>query len=307
MPRMWRKGLGAVCAACGIWASAGAARAATPGFVFLHLDPVARAAAMGDVQATLGGEAANLYGNPATLTQMPGRGVSLNHVEWFQDFRVESAALAAHTNWATIGAMITGVYAGSQDFVLRDENGAEGGHFGYYDLAAQIAAARTIGHGVAVGVGGKVIVEEIDDARYGGVAADVGVTWTASSAPGLVLGAVATNLGPASTNSGTTIALPRSGRIGARYLVPVAAFEGSVLIAAEFESRRGDDSHVHLGAEVRLHKSLVLDAGWKSGYDSQDVSLGGGVESGRVAFHYAFLPTSTELGSTHRLSLALGL
>ena len=306
MPRMWRLSL-VVVMAVGVGVMSGTAvRAAVPGFVFLQVDPNARAASLGDVQSVLGGEAASLYGNPATLTQLTGRAVSLNHVEWFQDFRVESAALAAHTRFATIGAMVTGMYAGSEDFVLRDETGAEGGHFGFYDLAAQVAVARPVGHGVSAGLSGKLIVENIDDSRYGSVAADVGATW-ATPVAGLTFGAVLANVGPASTNAGTTIDLPRTGRAGASYQLPVGGLDGTVLLAAELESRRGGDSHVHVGTEVRLHRSLVLAAGWKSGFDSQGLSLGGGIVSGRAAFHYAFLPTSTGLGSTHRLSLNLSL
>ena len=306
MPRVWRKYVVAVWMMGGSLSAAGAAHAMTPGFVFLSIDPVARAASLGDVQSTLGGEAASLYGNPATLTQLSGRAISLNHVEWFQDFRVESAALAVPTRHGTIAAMVTGVYAGSADFVLRDQNGAEGGHFGYYDLAAQLAFGRSLGHGVSAGLGGKLIVENIDNVNYGSVAADLGATW-ATPVAGLMLGAAVVNVGPASTSSGTTIALPRTGRAGASYRRPVPAFDGSVMLAADVESRRGDDAHLHVGAELRVHSSLVLAAGWKSGFDSQGLSLGGGVESGRIGLRYAFLPSSTDLGSTHRLSLNLGL
>ncbi len=306
MPRWWRIGGAAAIVVSVSTALVGVGEAATPGFAFLRLDPVARTAALGDVQATIGGQASSLAGNPATLTQLTGSAVSLSHVEWFQDFRLESAALATRTRFATIGAMVTGVYAGSGDFVLRDPNGAEGGHFGYYDLAVQLAAARAIGHGVSLGVGGKAIVEEIDDARFSGVAADVGATWVAPRG-GFMLGAAVTNLGPAVTTNGIEIPLPRAGRVGASYRTPVKALEGSLLLAADIESRRGDDTHAHVGAEVHLRRALVLAAGWKSGDDSQDLSLGGGVESGRMAFHYAFLPSSTDLGSTHRLTLNLGL
>ncbi len=304
MPRMWRLSLAVVLVASGL--GSGRAGATPPGFVFLQVDPNARAAAMGDVQSVLGGDAASLHGNPATLTQLTGRSLSLNHVEWFQDFRVESAALAAHTRFATIGAMITGMYAGSEDFVLRDDTGAEGGHFGYYDLAAQVALARPVGRGVSAGVSGKLILENIDDVRYGSVAADLGLTW-ATPVTGLTLGGVVANLGPASTNSGTTVDLPRTGRIGASFQHPVRALDGSLLLATELESRRGGDSHLHVGAEARVHRNLVLAAGWKSGFDSQGVSMGGGIVTGRTAVHYAFLPTSTDLGSTHRVSVNLGL
>src|SRR5262249_27508487 len=108
-------------------AAAPFAAAATPGFAFLNLGAGARAAAMGDAHVAVPGDAAALYWNPASLSHTDGNQVSLTHLEWFQDFRLESAALAARLPFADLGVMMTGLYTGQNDLVRRDSVGTDEG------------------------------------------------------------------------------------------------------------------------------------------------------------------------------------
>jgi hypothetical protein len=287
-----------------VWSSAAVGGA--PGFRFLNMGAASRAAAMGDAHVAVGGDVAAMYWNPALLADVRRSQASVTHLEWFQSFRLESAALGVVTPQIALGAQVTGLYADQDDLVATDDTGAEQGHFGFYDLSATVGAARRMGESVALGLAGKVIVESINSESYGSVAADAGVTWT-TPARGLRLAGAISNLGPMSQVSGVDIDLPLTARVGGAYQRVLTPADASVTLAADFVTRRDDGSHPHVGAEVVFRQVLRLSAGWRGGYDSQAGSLGGGVRAGRSQVDYAFAPSSTGLGSTHRFTLQFDL
>jgi hypothetical protein len=279
--------------------------AAVQGFTFLNLSTSARAAAMGDAQVAVSGDPAAIYWNPSLLAFAQGAEVSLTHVEWFQNFRLETAALAGRSSVINYGALVTGMYAGQEDLVRRDSTGADEGHFGFYDLAIEVCAAKEVRSGFAAGIGAKYVVESIDQISYSTIAAELGVIWN-TSIPGLKLGGALSNVGPVSKSGGVDIELPLTGRVGLAYQRPVPAFDGEVTLAIDGDVRKDDQTHFHIGGEVLLKRALMLDVGWKSSYDSQSGSVGVGIVAGRARVHYAYVPSSTGLGTTHRFTLRYG-
>ncbi len=286
--------------------SASGASAASPGFRFLNLGAGSRAASMGDAHVAVGGDVSSMYWNPALLADQARSQASLTHLEWFQSFRLESASLGVNAGGVQFGAQVMGLYASQEDLIATDNTGAEQGHFGFYDLATSVGAARRVIPTLAVGLAGKVIVESIDNESYGSVAADAGAVWD-TPLPGVRAGAAIGNLGPKSQSNGVDIDLPLTVRAGLAMSRMLPSPNARVLLAADVVSQRDEDTHLHLGAEVLFHDLIHLNGGWRSGYDSQAGSFGGGVQSGRAQVDYAYVSSSTGLGSTHRFTLRFDL
>jgi hypothetical protein len=68
-----------------------------------------------------------------------------------------------------------------------------------------------------------------------------------------------------------------------------------------------DKLRVHIGGELSIRSILFLRAGYRSGYDSKDLSAGAGFEKRNIRIDYAFLPFKNELGDSHIFSLTFSL
>jgi len=65
----------------------------------------------------------------------------------------------------------------------------------------------------------------------------------------------------------------------------------------------------HVGIELELLHFLALRAGYKSNYDTEGLTLGGGIRTSLTGMNlrldYSFGSLGTYLGNTHRISLGV--
>ena len=66
---------------------------------------------------------------------------------------------------------------------------------------------------------------------------------------------------------------------------------------------RGDGTRTHVGGEFEYRERVALRAGAKFGYDDESMSFGVGLIQHRFRFDYALVPFSSNLGTTHFVSL----
>jgi hypothetical protein len=69
---------------------------------------------------------------------------------------------------------------------------------------------------------------------------------------------------------------------------------------------RDADTSVRMGAEFGIAGIAQYRIGWMDGIEGQDFGTGFGIRFEQYRLDYAFVPSSFELGDTHRFSLALG-
>lgn len=261
---------------------------AAAGFPILRLAAGARAAALAEATTAIAdAEAAN----PAALA--PGRAVALSHGTWIAQVRHEHAA----TSWG-LGAQ--GVAA--VDLLVSHSGGLEHrtgpsatalGEFGVYEWTAGLAMAHDLRPDLRAGVAARYVRQSVFAESAAGGAVDLGLVY--GGGPWWI-GVALRNLGTMSALDRDATQLPLQGRIGA------AVRRGPLLASADAHWTRDADPSLHLGAEWRPRRRLVLRAGYQTA-DARDLAFGLGAIAGPWRLDYAYVPFGGGLGDGHRASL----
>ena len=278
--------------------------AGNPGFAFLKLGVGARAMGMGSAYVALADDPTALYWNPAGLAGAEGAQLIVMHNEWIQDFRQEFAGVSRQLSKGTAGFGVSGFYTSEME--KRDDVGNLIGHFGFNDFAVTGAYAHRLAQGGAAGLAVKFIREMIDQETATAVAFDLGGRLLLGSS-GVSLGAAVQNVGSDATFITESFPLPRTVRAGAAITRAIPSVEGSGTLSAEFRKAKGEDSRFQIGGELGLKRHVALRAGAKFGYDEESMSFGLGLTQHRFAFDYALVPLSSNLGTTHFVSISARL
>ncbi len=276
------------------------AAAGEAGFAFLKLGVGARPMGMGSAYVALANDPTAVYWNPAGLGGAEGSQVTVMHNEWIQDFRQEFAAVSRSVGAGTFGLGISGFY--TSELESRDDVGNLTGHFGFNDLAITGAYAHRFAQHATGGIAVKFIREMIDQENATAVAFDLGGR-VALGSSGLALGAALQNLGGDATFRTVSFPLPRTIRAGAALTRAIPGLSGKGVLSAEVRNARGDDTRVNVGGEFEYKERIALRAGAKFGYDDQKMSFGVGLIQRRFSFDYALVPFSSNLGTTHFVSV----
>jgi hypothetical protein len=288
------------------------ARADDPGltvlnFLKLELGAGSRAAALGEAYTAVVDDATATYWNPAGLLGIQRNDALGSHNEWIQDLRHEFVSFGAHRGRHAVGLSFLGLY--TDDIEEREaETGEFLGHFGFSDNAFSLSYAFQVVP--TLGVGGtfryvweSVVGTSVDDFSMNGTAFDIGATWT-TPLTGVTAAGVLRNLGGKVSydfEGAQDFDLPTTLQGGVAYRREDLA-GGALVIAADVAAARGDDATAHLGAEYAYHGQFLFDAGYRAGFDNQNVSFGVGYQKG-IRAHYAFTPIYNDLGNSHRFSL----
>ena len=279
-----------------------AARAATgeTGFAFLKLGVGARAMGMGSAYVAIANDPSAVYWNPAGLAAVTKTQVTAMHNEWIQDFRQEFVAVGAKAGPGSLGIGFSGFYA--DELERRDDTGVLLGHFGFNDIAITGAYGMRVAKGLDAGLALRYVREMIDAVDATALTGDLGARYGLADT-GVSFGAAIQNVGGDAKFESEEFPLPRTYRLGAAFTRPIAKWNGSGTLSAEYRQARADDGRFHLGGELVYKQLLAVRAGAKFGYDDEDFSFGLGLKKDWFAFDYALLPLSSDLGTSHFISV----
>jgi hypothetical protein len=276
------------------------------GLAFLKLGVGARAIAIGDAYVAVDGDASSVYWNPATIVDVENIDIGLMHSEWFEGIRYEYAGAVRSYGQHAIGVSVVGLYM--DDLERRDGPTANPiGHFGVFDFALTGSYARYLTDALSVGASVKYLQEKIDDETATGYAFDLGGRYRVPVMDGLSAGLAIVNLGPQMTFIEDAFDLPVMYKAGAALAVPFDSLKGDVLFAADVVKPADGDLKLHVGMEYEYAEMIALRFGYRSGWDNQNISAGIGIRAGQFRLDYALVPFYSDLGETHRVSLAFTL
>jgi hypothetical protein len=279
-----------------------AASPAQTGFRFLELGVGGRAAAMGEAYTSLATDGTAVYWNPAGLARMEGIKLHLAHAEWFEGVSHEYVGAGMRMGRHAIGGSFSGIFTGSMD--RRDDKGRQIGTYGYYDMAAAVSYAYEARPDLWVGATGKFLREGIDNHSGNGFAADFGFQWL-TPWEGVTAGAALRHLGPGITVNEEETKLPTAFQGGVSFRRQLVASGGTILVSLEARKSREDDTNLLYGADYVFPQGFSVQAGYRSGMDSADLSFGARMSRGMYSISYAYVPYSdlVDVGDTHRISL----
>lgn len=288
---------------------------ATNAMAFLDLGAGARAAGLSGAVSAQVQDATAVYWNPAGLARIDGWDLAGTHTEWLQDIRYEQVSLARHRGRLGIGFGFATAYAG--DFDGRDEVGNQTLTFGFSDVSLSGTVAYALAERIQVGGTVKYYRESIDDFSADGLAFDLGAQYQ-TGLDGLSFGAALRNLGGKvqfDVASAGEFDLPRTIQVGGAYSLPLGGQDGSLNLSADLVSETNFDASLRFGAEYMFRRQFGLALGYRSdtgGPESsstgqtldatQNVSFGASYHRA-FRFEYAFVPFTSDLGTTHRFSI----
>lgn len=275
--------------------------AGNTGLSFLKIGVGARATSMAGAFTALADDATGQFWNPAGPAWLTDRYIHFTHNSWIQGINHEAANISFPAFKGTFGI---GLILNDVGDIERRTTATEEplGTFSAHDFSFGLNYARKLAPNLAIGINAQFINEKIYFDTASGFAIDLGVKYRLKNS-GISLGGVLQNLGSMSELAQQAITLPQTIRIGTAYVTPFQFLNSTWTVSADWVKIKDETSHLFVGAEVLTLSALFLRSGYQTGFEDKDISAGFGLLINRFKFDYAYIPFSSDLGSSQRISI----
>jgi len=237
--------------------------------------------------------------NPANITSHESYGVMFSHTEWIQDIRTDLLSIAAPFQYGPLAFSIANTSVDGLE--LRTTPGAPIGTFNTQSTSFQLTYGIKLSETLSLGIAPKYLYEKIfvDEATGWGI--DIGALYT-PSVEGFTLGFALTNLGSLSAFRNDRTDLPSQLRLGGTYSFSwdVVSFRTAAAFSSEFSV---PVHHISIGIEAAYHDAMRVRFGYETGYEYRSFSAGVGLRYSIAMIDYAFLPSSSQMGTAHIISI----
>jgi hypothetical protein len=278
--------------------SLSAAEPGKTGFSFLKVSPGARNAAMGDIGVAVTSSLYGVYFNPSIMVDIKETWVGFMHHENIFDSRREFVAVAT----PLLGGAMS---IGFDYFKIGSIESREGpteqplGTFDARDILFYGALALPVSERLALGGTLKYAAEKIESQTASAFLIDLGVRMRPSSH--VAIGLAGRNIGSSPKFESEKFDVPVT-------ITGGVDFETEKTTAGvEVSKPKNDDVKFNLGLEHKIVEYLSLRAGYKIGYDEENMAFGLGFAKSIWRVDYAFVPFKSGLGSNHRFALTVQL
>jgi hypothetical protein len=323
-------------------ASADAQKVGSTSLQFLKVTPSARGSAVGDAYSTWAAGAEAVFWNPAGLAVADRNEVSFSYVQWIFDSRQSAVAAALPVEgFGVLGLQLQYVDYGEfietsalRPYINKEfEPGITGRTFHPNAVLIGLSYATDLTDHFSLGGSAKYARESLYDVATimtqvaqqkdeevktwaHGVFFDFGIRYR-TGYRSVEIGASVQNFGANITYAKESNPIPMMFRWGAAAdLIGADALFGQSddqRVAMAFDLFQPNDygQQEHLGAEYEYAKTFILRAGYKFNYDTESLTIGGGIRqdfSGyALQIDYSFNSIGEFLGNTHRFTLGVRL
>lgn len=278
---------------------------ATTGLAFLKIGAGSRAVGMGEAFSALSNDVSATYWNPAGLAKIDGSNLMFTHNKWLQDITNEFVAVNFQVGSNVFGlSLMTSTVGGIERRVIASDEPL--GEINAHNLLFGLSYARNVRSDLSIGATVKFLYEKIYVESSSGFAVDLGGLYQ-TPVSGLSLGLSLQNFGYLTELKQETTKLPQTIRLGAGYLLPFNLLQGQMTAATDFVKIIDNTSHLNLGFEYNFKNFFALRCGYQTGHDDKGIHAGFGVSFKRYQLDYAYVPFSSDLGNSHRISFGLSL
>jgi len=276
---------------------------ASTGLSFLKLGAGSRAVGMGEAYTALADEASGTYWNPAGLTNINGTELIFTHNQWLQDIKNEFVAIGFRAANSTFGiSFMSNTAGGIEQRVKASEEPID--VLTARDIMLGLSFARGFGSNISYGLTVKYLYQKIYVESSNGFAVDAGLQYT-TPVNGLKAGFALQNFGYMSKLQKESTKLPQTMRLGLAYQLPFQILQGNFLIASDWVQIFESTSHINLGLEYNFINYFALRFGFQTGYDDKGLHAGFGVNFSHYQLDYAYVPFTSDLGNSHRISVGV--
>lgn len=277
--------------------------AGTTSVPFLNIPVTARAAGMGEAYTAIVDEASAITWNPAAMTQIESKSITLTHTAYLESSNYDYAAYAQNTE--RFGAWGVGFQYLSYDSIDQsDALGNTSGSFTPSDMAVSLGYARPIG-AFSVGLAAKYIKSKILDSANT-YAADIGLLSPAFLNERMKLALTVSNLGGKIKYEEQSEDLPMVIKVGSSFQIRPRWIAG-----LDVGVPKSNKAFVAVGTAYGIKLSDAWGLALRTGYNSRTsgdvsgftgISFGLGIAYQKMKIDYALVPFG-DLGMTHRISL----
>ncbi len=293
--------------------ASGLKKIAQTGMKWVSIPMGARAAAMGTTFTAGADDAGSVFWNPAGIAYSEGGHLFLNQTKWIADITLSSGALCYNLeNWGTVGVSFASVDWGTLHGTRRSNNEMgyeQTGNFSPTDMAIGLSYGRRISDQFAVGGHLKYMYEELGSSLEGTMeqskkfnaqmdlfAFDFGTIYH-TGYKSLKLGMVLQNFSEEAKYRAEQFPLPLTFKFGlAMNVLDFWLKDSSVHrlnVAVDAVHPRDYSERLHFGLEYGFKDMVFLRGGYKTNYDEENVSFGGGIRYGfaglQLGIDYAYL------------------
>lgn len=268
-------------------------------FAFLRIAAGSRPAALAEAVTASGLDITSSFYNPALLRSFKGNTqAAFMYDSYFSDVSQNYLGLGTKTGKVAIGGYLA--LGSVTDFERRThpDTVAEG----TFDENNFIGALTLAYHlrMLDVGLSLKYAYEKIDYSSASAAMFDMGIYLPAGKQ--ISFGAAAKNIGTKPKFESVSYPVSKEYRIGLAFrpsfMQQMAEFVADGVFFSDL------DPKLNLGMEYTYKSYFALRTGYGLGYDSRDISIGGGVFYRQLSFDYAFVGYRNDLGGAHRFTVA---
>ncbi len=276
-----------------------------PGLPFLRIAMDARGSARAGAMTASGTGLASLHWNPAGLAGGYDQEVLFSHLRGIENTDSEFIAMLfkkGEKNTFAISVFsntIDGIEQRSQPSITPN------GIIGANDFYAGLSYAYAVNGQLHIGASAKYLFQKIFFSSANGFAGDLGIRYLMPE-KNLIFGIALKNAGAMEAFIREKPTMPTLLSGGAAYTIPQFSLYGSSLtVSAEYEFLFDGDNISRFGVEYLYGDRYSLRAGYLSGFEERNVSMGAGIAIRQFGFDYAYMPDITSFGNQHIFSLRL--
>ena len=314
-----------------------AQKVGTTSMQFLKVMPCARGTAMGDAYSAIATGAEAVFWNPAGVGLVQRSEFSSTYIGWIFDTQLGSFSYAMPAgDWGAFGFQLQYVDYGTFEEAIATGGptpGFTGRKFHPFAYLVGISYAKSMTDRFSTGISVKIAHESLYDKSTVSVASAQGGTEDVNTFSTGVLfdfglryytgfrtvtiAASIQNFGPSLHYAKESNPAPLLFRLGiAADLVGMNSLfmaDENNKVKAEFDLFQPNDytQQMHAGLEYEYAGTFALRVGYKFNYDVEGLTFGGGVrkELGGtlISLDYGYGTLGTYLGTSHRISLGVGL
>lgn len=286
--------------ASALWAQQPAPGAGTAAGQFLRMDLNPRSSALSGAFTAIGGDQNALFYNPAGLADLSTASLSLNHVQWYEDIRMDNLLLGYSFDHKFAAAISTS-YLWMPPIQGKDAFGNNTTRLTVSSGILHVGFGYKVHPSLFIGIGIKYFQDNLAGYTADGYAFDAGL-FIHLFIPGLSFGAAVQNAGGKIQYDTVRERIPFSYRSGLAYKVPGVGLRFALDVIKAIDS----DLQFAAGAEYNFKRSFFLRIGNR--YSSSQAllpSYGAGFSiAGKYILEYTFL-AHEQLGYTHRVGFTL--
>lgn len=267
----------------------------------LKLPSHAIVGSMADASMIMPGSLASSQFNPANIFMGDSKiSVLFSHTTWFQDISAQHLSVGLPM---PLGRLMLGLGNTTiSDIPVREGPGPAAATFSAQTAQMRAGWALEISSGIVGGIAASYVYEKLYADETSGIGVDVGLLYQ-TPVDGLLVGASYVNAGSLSPYRTENVDLPGAFRFGGRYKID---FEELVVEpAAAFRIPSSGSSVMAVGASATYAGVIAVRSGWQSGNSARSISFGLGAAYGGAALEYATVPFSSDLGTSHMISISI--